>query len=88
VIQKLGYMAPPSLKHMWADPVWWEWGKAVGMEFMPEVVIEHLHPSVGKAEMDESYHASLAQEERDRRAYENYCADPGGLAADIAKLRA
>jgi hypothetical protein len=52
------------------------------------VVIEHLHPLVGKAENDERYELvnNGGMFGRDEAAYREYLA--GGLEADLEKLRA
>ncbi len=56
LIKITGYIAPPSLNHLYIDMVWTKIGREMGKLFyMPEIVIEHLHPDAGKAEMDETY---------------------------------
>lgn len=87
IVKTLGYMGPPALKHMYVDPAWMAWGEAVGIEFLPDVVLEHMHYSAGKSEMDESYAASTALIPEDLDRFNAYCADPEGLNADIARLR-
>jgi hypothetical protein len=72
VIQKLGYMAPPALKHLYLDNFWLELGRATTIKYLPDVIIEHLHPSVGKAEWTPEY-----QEVNDQALY----------AADEAALK-
>ncbi len=85
VIERLGYMGPPSLRHMYVDPVWYAWGTATSIEFLPDVVLEHMHYTVGgKAPVDESYKASTGLIPRDCQAYNDYCHTR--LNADIAKL--
>jgi len=89
IVQTLSYMAPPQLVHLCLDLVWVEWGK--GMEritYLPDVVIEHLHPAAQKAEMDAGY-AEVNSEQQvsaDSAAYYEY-RDGGGLEADLEKLR-
>lgn len=85
MIRTLGYMGPPALRHMYVDPVWFAWGTATSIEFLPDVVLEHMHYSIGgKAPRDESYEASTGLIPEDCVAYNAYCAD--GLNADIVKL--
>lgn len=85
VIQKLGYMGPPSIRHMYVDPTWFAWGKATSIEFLPDVVLEHMHYTVGgKAPVDESYQASTGLIPRDCAAYNDYC--DTGMNEDIRKL--
>jgi hypothetical protein len=85
----LGYMAPPALAHLYVDNVWRDWGEGLGsLTYLPDVIIEHLHPAAGKAERDAGYDAVNAVEvdSADKSAYLAY-RDGGGLAADLEKLR-
>jgi hypothetical protein len=84
VIQKLGYMGPPAIQHMYVDPVWFAWGAATSIEYLGDVVLEHLHYTLGKSPADESYHRTTALIPEDCAAYNAYCRD--GLNADIEKL--
>jgi len=56
IIEAMGYMIPPSLKHLRIDVAF----RALGLRiqklfYMPEIIIEHLHPAAKKAEWDEGY---------------------------------
>lgn len=84
VIKRLGYMGPPSIQHMYVDPVWYAWGQATSIEFLPDVVLEHLHYSLGKSSPDESYQRSTGLISTDLLEYHDYCA--GQLNKDIKKL--
>jgi hypothetical protein len=84
VIQKLGYMGPPAIQHMYVDPVWFAWGAATSIEYLGDVVLEHLHYTLGKSPADESYRRTTALIPEDLYAYRGYMA--GGLNADIEKL--
>jgi hypothetical protein len=85
VVKTLGYMGPPQIQHMYVDPVWYAWGKATSIEFLPDVILEHMHYMVaGKAPPDESYQLSTSLIPQDCTNYNNYCDD--GLNADIEKL--
>jgi hypothetical protein len=87
VIQRLGYMGPPRIQHMYVDPVWYAWGQATSIEFLPDVILEHMHYTIsGKAPPDESYQASTGLIPADCTHYNDYCDDPDGLNADILKL--
>lgn len=86
VVRRLGYMGPPQIQHMYVDPVWFAWGHATSIEFLPDVVLEHMHYSLGKAPLDESYAASTGRIPLDCEAYNDYCDDPDGMNADILKL--
>lgn len=84
VVQKLGYMGPPTIQHMYVDPVWFAWGNATSIEFLSDVVLEHLHYSLGRSPLDESYERSTGLIPTDCAAYNDYCDQ--GLNDDIAKL--
>ena len=87
VVTALGHLGPRCLRHMWVDNVWWLWGQAVGITYLDDVRIPHLHYTAGLAPYDRSYAASTSLMAADSAAYREYCADPHGLRADIRKLR-
>lgn len=77
VIRALGYMCPPGLQHLYLDDFWKELGQRLGnLKYLPDVIIEHLHPLAGKAEIDAGYRYSLAPETllSDRERYAEYLA--------------
>lgn len=89
IISALGYMAPPTLQHLYVDNFWLELGRQIDrIEYMEHVVIEHMHPHAGKAEGDAQYDElnSNAQHNRDKNAFETY--KRKGLAADVEKIKA
>ncbi|MEO3856206.1 hypothetical protein [Acrocarpospora sp. B8E8] len=89
IVQTLGWMAPPCLEHLWVDNAWKELGQAVDrLRYLPDVVIEHMHPIVGKAAQDERYDDvnSPRVVGRDSAAYEQWKAND--LPRDAEKLRA
>jgi hypothetical protein len=88
IIQALGYMAPPSMLHLCVDLVWKEWGKALGvLSYLDDVIIEHMHPAIGKAMNDAGYQMANSPEQvtRDSAAYYEYM--ESGFHDDVAKLR-
>lgn len=89
IVTALGYMGPPSLRHLYVDNFWAELGaQAECLRYAPNVIVEHLHPIAGKAEWDEGYRRANAPEayEQDSAAYEAFVATT--LAADVAKVLA
>lgn len=73
IIETIGYISPPRLRHLYIDVVWKDIGEAIDKCFyMPEVIMEHLHPHAHKAEMDEVYERSQALKEYDRAIYEEW----------------
>ena len=85
----LGYMAPPALVHLCIDLAWKDWGEGLGrITYLPDVIIEHMHPANGKAPMDAGYEDANSPERvsADSKAYYAY-RDGGGLQHDLEKLR-
>ncbi|ANZ35222.1 hypothetical protein BBK82_03190 [Lentzea guizhouensis] len=89
VIAALGYMVPPGLVHLYLDNAWLSIGEGIGrIRYLPEVVIEHMHPLAGKAPQDDGYREVNSEQQylADRKSYEDWV--NGGLDQDLAKLRA
>lgn len=85
----LGYICPPGLVHLCLDLVWLDWGQGMGrITYLSDVIIEHMHPANGKAELDAGYTEvnSERQVRTDTEAYVAY-RDNGDMATDINKLR-
>lgn len=92
VITAMGYMAPPSMTHLWVDNAWMSLGLELGgLTYLDGTVIEHMHPAAGKAKWDDRYAEVNAPvvNDADRAAYESWRADPGvgGLSAAVARIR-
>lgn len=89
LVRALGYMAPPVLNHLYVDNFWLELGQALGgLRYLPNVVIEHLHPAAGKAAMDERYEAvnAPAADVADRLAWLHF--QRTGLPEAVRRVRA
>jgi hypothetical protein len=89
IVRALGHMAPDVLTHLYVDNYW----KAIGegaacIRYLPDVVVEHMHPIAGKADWDAGHKRVNAESmyHRDGAAYQEYA--KWHLAADIAKVRA
>lgn len=56
LVSLIGFMAPPLLRHMYVDNFWKDLGTALScIRYLPDVVIEHMHPVAGKAEWTEGH---------------------------------
>lgn len=89
VVVALGWMALPGAKHLWLDNTWMTLGSGMNrLMYVPQVVIEHIHPYFGKAEWDEGYARANASEviDHDRAVYEAWLED--GAQIDIEKALA
>lgn len=79
IVQALGYFCPPGMTHLYLDNAWKDIGAAVGnLRYLPNIVIEHVHPIAGKAEWDDGYREVNAGEmyAADKLAYDAWVADP------------
>jgi hypothetical protein len=75
IVRVLGYMSPPRLTHMYVDNFWHDLGDHAGcLSYLPDVVVEHMHPIAGKADWDDGHRRVNAPEmyDRDSRAYQSY----------------
>ncbi|GLP64309.1 hypothetical protein TUSST3_09290 [Streptomyces sp. TUS-ST3] len=89
IVETLGFMVPDCLVHLCADLVWVEWGKAIQrITYLPDMVIEHMHPAAQKAVLDSVYEEcnSPQQVASDSEAYHTYM--QGEFHSDVDKLRA
>lgn len=88
ITDKLGYFCPPEQTHLYLDDYWMQLGKHLGnLAYVPEVVIEHMHFVVGKAEQDRLYLEvnSGAMFTHDFEAYDKYMREQ--FHTDMEKLR-
>lgn len=89
IVRELGWMAPPGLKHLYVDNVWKSLGIAAEcLRYLPDVLVEHMHPFAGKAEVDDGYARVNAPEvaEHDKAEYVRWLNVEA--SADVAKIRA
>lgn len=89
IAKALGWLALPATSHQWADDGWKRLGQETGLlRFMPDVIVEHMHPGVGKAEWDDTYR-SVFEDARAKADYDGFMGWVDvGLAEDVAKVRA
>ena len=89
IVRALGYMSPPSLKHLAVDNWWLELGKGANcLRYLPDVIVEHRHPFAGKAQMDEGYQRVNSQAMYDHDLTEFERLRQVELPAAVAKIRA
>lgn len=89
IVRALGYMAPPSLTHMYVDNFWLALGAATDcIRYLPDVVVEHLHPAAGKAAWDEGYVRvnDPSMYSKDGTVFAEYVCET--LPGDMEKVRA
>lgn len=84
IVQVLDRMVPAPVEHLYCDNSIMDLGRAVGrLRYLPDHLVEHMHPVAGKAEGDEQYERvnSRDQYRKDRPAYKRWRSQ-GGLQAD------
>jgi hypothetical protein len=90
IVEALGWMCEPSLRHFCVDAVWRDLaGQAGCLRYVPGVVIEHMHPHAGKGPRDATYlevGETSGRLEPDLGAYQAWRRER--MAADVAKVRA
>jgi hypothetical protein len=87
IVRALGGMVPAPVEHLYCDNAVRDLGYAVGcLAYLGDVLIEHMHPSAGKAATDAQYDRvnSRQQFRGDRAAYRHW-RDNGGLT-EAARL--
>ncbi|MER5750605.1 hypothetical protein [Streptomyces sp. NPDC002088] len=56
IILATGQMVPAGALHLWLDNAWLALGRALdAISYLPDVVVEHLHPIAGRADWDAGY---------------------------------
>jgi len=89
IVQALGYFTPPGVEHLYLDDFWLTLGRELGaITYLPDVIIEHVHPHAGKAAWDEGYSRvnSIQQYNADSNAYQRFMT--GQWPDDLRRLRA
>lgn len=73
VILATGHMVPTGAVHLWLDNAWLALGRALdAISYLPDVIVEHLHPIAGRASWDAGYAEcnTDALMDADRRVFE------------------
>ena len=86
IIKTLGFMCPRVLDHYYIDNYWKDLGVRTNLlHYFPEIVIEHLHWTEGKAEKDALHEEMEKTIKVDKGAYAQYILQ-GNLQADAEKI--
>jgi hypothetical protein len=73
IVNALGWYFLPTAEHMYGDDALRVLGESLGrLRYLPDVVIEHLHPAVHKAPWDDGYARAYATVEADQAAYNEW----------------
>ena len=75
IVKELDGMVPDHLLHLYLDNFWKTLGLDIGaLTYLPETIIEHMHPLAGKAKVDQGYIDVNAPEvyDADRIVFDKY----------------
>jgi glycosyltransferase involved in cell wall biosynthesis len=75
IVQTLNGMIPDGFAHLYLDNFWLRLGQDLNaIRYLPETIIEHLHPMAGKSEWDSGYQEVNSNEiyDADARMFHNY----------------
>lgn len=88
IIRTLGWMGLPGARHLYLDDTWKRLGDGAGcLYYIPDIVIEHLHPAFGKGTWDENHIRVNSQEmySHDAKIYADWIEHQA--AEDIERVR-
>jgi hypothetical protein len=88
IVRALGRMVPAPVDHLYCDNAVKDLGEQAGcLRYLPDVLIEHMHPVVGKAPVDAGYARvnRAAQYRKDRAAYEAWARVDLAVAAGVVR---
>lgn len=88
IVTKLGRMVPADVQHLYCDNSIFQLGDKSGtLEYLDDVLIEHMHPVAGKTEWDTGYIRVNRREQylRDRLSFEAWVLD--GMQRDATLVR-
>ena len=89
IIRATGFMSPPALKHLFLDNYWLAMGHALeNVNYLSDVIIEHLHYTNGKAALDDRYVAvnTVEMHNGDQAIFAEYLATE--FANDVENVKA
>jgi len=89
IIRALGWMGLPGARHLYLDNTWKYLGENTdSLYYLPDIVIEHMHPVAGKGEWDENHKRVNTDEmyAHDRGVYNEWV--KSFAPTDVEKVRA
>ena len=89
IVRALGRMVPADVDHLYCDNAVKDLGEAADcIRYLPDVLVEHMHPIARKAKVDDGYRLVNApsQYRKDRAAYQRWRDEQ--LDSDAATIRA
>jgi len=87
IVEALGYAVPEGFVHLYIDNYFMELARSIGkLVYLPEVIVQHMHPCAGMAQEDQTYIEANSPENwtNDRIRLEKYMQEE--LESDKQKL--
>lgn len=88
IVKALGYAVPDGFTHLFIDNYFLELGKVIdGVKYLPDVIVQHLHPTAGGAQEDQTYREANSPENwsNDQRRFHEYMLEE--LTTDAEKIK-
>jgi hypothetical protein len=88
IVKALGYAVPQGFIHLYIDNYFLDLGRALdGAAYLPDVIVQHLHPSAGAAQEDQTYREANSPENwsNDQKRYADYVINE--LDKDVEKIK-
>lgn len=88
IVRALGWFGLPDARHLYLDNTWKLLGEAADcLYYVPDLVIEHMHPAYGKGDWDENHVRVNSQDnyDHDRQVYEAWLASD--FESDVERVR-
>lgn len=86
IVNELGYIVPPTLKHFYFDNFWMDLGREIGsLHYFDHVIIEHMHPLIKKSEVDKTYDEAWSVLSEDEQKYIAY--KENDFMQDVERVR-
>lgn len=87
IVTTIGYFVMPGGIHLFLDDFWLAIGRGLErITYLPDVIIEHVHPSLGKSDWDQTYSEANSVWALDQATFNAYIAN--AYQVDLAKLKA
>lgn len=71
LVREMGWLAFPGLHRLYMDTIWADIARARGvLRYLPDVLVTHMHPSVGLGMRDATHHKQ--NKDQDRALYADF----------------
>lgn len=88
IVRTVGYLVPGGIVHMYFDNALMDIGRGIDrLRYLPDVVLEHMHPGAGKASWDSSYLETNSPEQYNDDGSRYTAWKESFLELDLRKLR-